>query len=167
MKRKNLIKKVTVLTLSITAIAGAFAVTNANANSIGHPMYRLYNPNSGEHFYTASKAEKDNLDKLGWDWENYGWIASDTGDPVYRMYNPNAGDHHYTLDESEKDYLVREGWDYEGVGWHSTTETNSDTAVLYRLYNPNAVTGTHHYTLDESEKDYLVKAGWRYEGTMT
>lgn len=28
-------------------------------------MYRLYNPNSGEHFYTASTAERSNLTGLG------------------------------------------------------------------------------------------------------
>ncbi len=35
---------------------------------------------------------------------------------------------------------------------------------IYRLYNPNAVTGTHHYTSDKAEKDYLVSIGWRDEG---
>lgn len=29
-------------------------------------MYRLYNPNSGEHFYTASDEERWHLIDVGW-----------------------------------------------------------------------------------------------------
>ena len=38
-------------------------------------MYRLYNPNSGEHFYTASVSERNNLYDLGWHYEGVGWFA--------------------------------------------------------------------------------------------
>lgn len=38
-------------------------------------MYRLYNPNSGEHFYAANLAERDNLKRLGWRDEGVGWYA--------------------------------------------------------------------------------------------
>ncbi|MDE5757872.1 MAG: hypothetical protein K2H85_04585, partial [Allobaculum sp.] len=85
-------------------------------------MNRLYNPNSGEHFYTKDNHEKDVLVELGWQYEGIGWVAP-TGPvaqaPVYRLYNPNAGDHHYTKDANEKDTLVRVGWSFEGVGWYS------------------------------------------------
>lgn len=54
-------------------------------------MYRLYNPNSGEHFYTASITEKDHLYDVGWGWEGIGWYAPSDGDPVYRVYNQNGG----------------------------------------------------------------------------
>lgn len=125
-------------------------------------MFRLYNPNSGEHFYTADESERDNLTSLGWAYEGLGWNAPSTSNmPVYRMYNPNAGDHHYTLDADERDMLVGVGWNYEGVGWFSYSQ---DGLPLYRLYNPNAVAGAHHYTLDGAERDALVGYGWRYEG---
>ena len=29
-------------------------------------MYRLYNPNSGEHFYTANAGERNHLISIGW-----------------------------------------------------------------------------------------------------
>ena len=32
-------------------------------------LNRLYNPNSGEHFYTASVDEKNNLISVGWNYE--------------------------------------------------------------------------------------------------
>ena len=35
-------------------------------------MYRLYIPNSGEHFYTANAAENDFLVSVGWNDEGIG-----------------------------------------------------------------------------------------------
>ncbi|MBQ9278361.1 MAG: hypothetical protein IJ224_06975 [Lachnospiraceae bacterium] len=125
-------------------------------------MYRLYNPNSGEHFYTSNASERDNIVKAGWRYEGIAWNAPKTSDtPVYRLYNPNAGDHHYTTSEKEKDNLVKVGWKYEGIGWYSTAK---DGKPLYRLYNPNAKAGSHHYTTSAAERDNLKKLGWRDEG---
>ena len=122
-------------------------------------MYRLYNPNSGEHFYTGSVAEKDMLVSVGWKYEGVAWYAPSTGEPVYRLYNGNAGDHHYTLSEAEKDMLVSVGWKYEGVAWYS-----GGSVPLYRAYNPNAIAGSHHYTIDTQEIDGLASLGWKKEG---
>ena len=55
-------------------------------------MYRMYNPNSGEHFYTANKEERDHLVSVGWRYESIGWTAPKEGAAVYRVYNPNAGE---------------------------------------------------------------------------
>ncbi|WP_169815811.1 InlB B-repeat-containing protein [Denitrobacterium detoxificans] len=130
--------------------------------TISQAMYRLYNPNGGEHFYTASAEERDGLRKLGWKYEGIGWKApvfSNT--PVYRLYNPNGGDHHYTSSAEERDWLRGLGWKYEGIGWYSD---DNKTTPLYRLYNPNAKSGSHHYTTSASERDGLRKLGWHYEG---
>lgn len=126
-------------------------------------MHRLYNPNSGEHFYTGNTAEKNHLASLGWTYEGEGWTAPAKSDtPVYRLYNPNAGDHHYTTSRPEADYLVKAGWKDEGIGWYSD---DSKGTVLYRLYNPNTrQAGAHHYTLDAAERDALVVLGWKDEG---
>ena len=123
------------------------------------PMYRLYNPNSGEHFYTASIGERDSVWNAGWRYEGMSWYAPKSGNPVYRLYNKNAGDHHYTTSASEKNYLVSVGWSYEGVAWRS-----GGSSPLYRAYNPNAVAGAHHYTTNKAEIDSIVAAGWKYEG---
>ena len=126
------------------------------------PMYRLYNPNSGEHFYTGSKEERDNLNAAGWHYEGVAWNApTNSGAPVYRLYNPNSGDHHYTMSADERDMLVGFGWIYEGVAWNSATAEN---LPLYRLYNPNADCGSHHYTGSTEERDNLVSVGWIFEG---
>ena len=124
------------------------------------PMYRLYNPNSGEHFYTGSVEERDMLIAAGWQYEGVAWNApTKTGAPVYRLYNPNSGDHHYTMSEVERDMLVGYGWRYEGVAF--TFPENAGLPV-YRLYEPEH--GEHLYTMDESEKDRLIADGWNYEG---
>lgn len=126
-------------------------------------MFRLYNPYTGEHFYTASAEERDVNVGLGWNDEGLGWIAPDKGAPVFRLYNPYApgGDHHYTMSEVERDNLVSLGWSDEGVGWYSADE---DGVPLYRQYNPNAEVGTHNYTMSEFENDDLVSRGWKAEG---
>ncbi len=126
-------------------------------------MYRLYNPNSGEHFYTASEREKNKLSKAGWTYEGEGWTAPSEGDPVYRLYNKNAGDHHYTTSKKERDNLIKQGWTDEGIGWRSAPKDTGKP--LYRLYNPNATgAGSHHYTTSARERDKLVKQGWNDEG---
>jgi Rib/alpha/Esp surface antigen-like repeat protein len=144
---------------------GAIAATPAMAADWKgtQPMHRLYNPNSGEHFYTGSDAERDHLVSLGWRSEGEGWVAPvKSTTPVYRLYNPNAGDHHYTMSKGECDYLVSVGWNYEGIGWYSS---DTKAVTLYRQYNPNAKAGAHNYTTSRAESDYLVRVGWNFEGT--
>ena len=129
------------------------------------PMYRLYNPNSGEHFYTGSLEERGVLIAAGWQYESIAWNApTSSGKPVYRLFNPNNGDHHYTMSAEERDMLVDVGWQYEGVCWNSADADNAEALPLYRLYNPNADCGSHHYTGSVEERDFLVNAGWLYEG---
>lgn len=125
-------------------------------------MHRLYNPNSGEHFYTAADNEKNHLVSVGWKYEGEGWKAPDKSNaPVYRLYNPNAGDHHYTLNVNEKDALVKLGWNYEGIGWYSD---ENKAVPLYREYNPNAKAGSHNYTPNKNEHNFLTSNGWKDEG---
>ncbi len=125
-------------------------------------MYRLYNPNSGEHFYTANAEERDGLIAVGWNDEGTGWIAPATSDtPVYRLYNPYGGEHHYTMDASERDGLISAGWSYEGVGWYSD---DAKTVALYRDYNPNQFANNHNYTVSVSEHEWLISLGWQGEG---
>lgn len=127
-------------------------------------MFRLYNPNSGEHFYTGNEDERRTLEEAGWNYEGIAWNSPASGGaPVYRVYNPNAGDHHYTMSKQEVDDLVAVGWNYEGVGWNSA-EATPENAVQYRLYNPNAISGAHHYTGSIEERDNLIELGWSYEG---
>ena len=129
-------------------------------------MFRLYNPNSGEHFYTASSVERDHLVSVGWNDEGEAWTAPVTSaTPVYRLYS--GTDHHYTTSVVERDHLISVGWSDEGIGWYSD---DAQGIGLHRLFNPNVDpsaernnSGSHHYTTSEVERDDLVSRGWRYE----
>ena len=128
-------------------------------------MYRVYNPNSGEHFYTSNKAEKDHLVNLGWKYEGIGWKAPIVSNfPVYRLYNANGGEHHYTMNVAEKNNLVKLGWKYEGIGWFSADPNDSNSVPLLREYNPNAFSNNHNYTTNANEHNWLVGLGWKDEG---
>lgn len=124
-------------------------------------MYRLYNPNSGEHFYTQNPTERLVLAQSGWRYEGVGWVApSQSTLPVYRLYNQHTGDHHYTLSIGEKNYLAQIGWRNEGIGWYSA---DKQQIPLYRSYNPNAKVGSHNYTTSVTEHQALLTSGWRDE----
>ena len=151
---------------AVTMVPGlAFAENDASLQQSAAKavaMHRLYNPNSGEHFYTADDQEKDELVAIGWNFEGEGWYAPETSStPVYRMYNPVAGEHHYTMDISECDGLTDAGWNDEGIGWYSDDD---ESVVLYRDYNPNQFANNHNYTSDVSEHSWLVSIGWQQEG---
>ena len=130
-------------------------------------MHRAYNPNSGEHFYTASYGEIEAIVAAGWQYEGEAWTAPVMSTvPVYRLYS--GTDHHYTTSVVERDHLISVGWRDEGIGWYS------DEAMgvgLHRLFNPNVNpnarrnnSGSHHYTTSDEERDFLVSIGWQYEG---
>lgn len=131
---------------------------------VGYYVYRLYNPNTGEHLYTTGEYEASYLEYRGWKREGIAWAAPyKSNTPVYRLYNANASDHHYTSDKHEVSVLEKAGWKNEGVFWYADDENEME---LYRFYNPNAVSGSHHFTSDPVEAAALVKAGWKQE-TMT
>ena len=147
----------------LVGIATALTVSaKVNVTTKLNTMYRLYNPNNFEHFYTANLNERDTLVRIGWGhYEGIAWYAPLSGTPVYRLYHKDFRDHHYTLDKNECDTLVaKHGWINEGIAWYS-----GGTKPLYRLYNPRLTSGSHHYTTDANERDVLVaQHGWIYEG---
>jgi hypothetical protein len=82
------------------------------------PFYRLRNPGSGEHFYTAAPSEKSAL--LGQGWEDQGDVGCidpqpECGNtPLFRLLSPD-GWHLFTASASERDGLVAQGWKLEHV----------------------------------------------------
>lgn len=144
-------------------VSASVTVKVEAAKDEGLSTWRLYNPNSGEHFYTLSQKERDYLTSVGWNDEGKAWTVPEVSEtPVYRLYNPNAGDHHFTTDAVEKEALVRLGWNDEGVSWYGAQTQNGVQVV--RLYNPNAKAGSHLFTYDENEASYLSSIGWKAEG---
>lgn len=125
-------------------------------------LYRMYNPNSGEHFYTLDSTEAANLLNWGWYNESIAWTTPNEGEAVYRLYNSNdGGDHHYTSDPNEKEMLINAGWKYEGIAFNSDA---GRTQPVYRAYNRNQKVNNHNFTPDEEEQQTLIEAGWKDEG---
>ncbi len=125
------------------------------------PMYRMYDPNSGEHFYSGSELERDFLIDAGWHYEGVGFNFPEEGDPVYRLYDPVYGEHLYTMDNAEREKLQSWGWQYEGVAFNSAEE---DEIPQYRFHNPNAKRGGYHFTGSDVERDFLISLGWIPQG---
>lgn len=126
----------------------------------GVPMFRLYNPNTGDHHFTKNVIESDILIDAGWSFEGIGWYAPcSSGIPIHRLYNPNDGRHHFTAVDGECVYLAQLGWKYEGIAWLSSTK---EEVPVYRLYDENS--GRHTFTANTNEMDNLVSNGWITEG---
>lgn len=94
----------------------------------GTKVYRVYNPNNGEHLLTSSKGEAEALAKIGWnldddenkngvlDADEYQFLAPQGATKtVYRVYNKNSGFHHYTTNKAEANNLVKLGWSLDSV----------------------------------------------------
>ena len=88
----------------------------------GEVVYRLYNPNAGQHMYTTDFDEAQSLVDAGWQAETVTFASARNVmpvKPVYRLYNPNTGAHHFTADIAGRDHLVSVGWNDEGIGWYA------------------------------------------------
>ncbi len=82
------------------------------------PLYRLYYPGTGDHFYTTSAGERDSLIPNGYHYEGiacYVFPSQVSGSvPLYRAYNPQTGQHRYTTDGGVYNALSAP-WQQEGV----------------------------------------------------
>lgn len=118
-------------------------------------VFRMYNPNSGEHLYTLSKQERISLISAGWTPEGIGWFAPSTGTTVYRLYNPYEYMHLYTSDTKERDRLV-------GLGWHldDVRVISGGDKQMYRERNPYGYANRYNWTCDKAEHDKLVGLGY-------
>ncbi len=155
------------MNIGFSRLDGATLPAGVSTEETPGAMYRMFNPFSGEHFYTGSTVERSVLLADQWNYEGIAWIApTSSNTPVYRLYNPASGAHHYTSDAGEKEELINnQGWNYEGIGWYSD---DNKTTPMYRLYDPTgtgaAEVRAHHYTANPEEKDLLTTQGWVYEG---
>jgi YD repeat-containing protein len=119
-----------------------------NQVSNSFPVYRFYNPTNGDHFYTASESEKENISRT----------------PIYRFYNPKNGDHFYTASESERSIVKntnRSGYLPEGIAFYAYNAQVVDSLPVYRFYNSK--NGDHFYTIAEDEKNTVISnPQWGY-----
>ena len=127
------------------------------------PVYRFINTNTGDHFFTISENEKNNLinnPSFGYKLEGAGFYANSSQAPdtypIYRFRHSISGDHFYTANENEKNTLLNNPqWNYilEGTGFYANKTQINETLPVYRFYN--ASNGDHFYTISENEKNSI------------
>lgn len=170
---KNL-KKIALLTLAATVFATSFTLPqtakadDAIVNMVSAddmPIYRLYNPDNGEHLYTTDANECSELySHHGWGYEGIAWFSSNEGTPVYRLYNNVLCNHLYTTDTNEIKVLTSmkdTAWTIDNNG--QPLFYSSGEVLVYRVYNEE-LQGMHHLTTDFNEYSTLPDYGWKQEG---
>ena len=150
-------------------VAGTKATVSLDIISEG-TVYRMYDPNRGEHFYTKNPGDVFYLMSEGWVYEendNFTVVSASEKDavPVYRLYNPNGtGMHFYTASAGDAIQLKMNGWNYEGIAYYAYKESSNKGTAQYKFYNPNSSEGEHVWTTKESDCEFLRNIGWIDEG---
>lgn len=120
------------------------------------PLFRSYNNQTGDHFYTLSEFERNAALSGGYVSEGiacylYANQASGTT-PLYRLLAPAVGDHFYTTSSAERDTVLAGGaYSDEGIAGYVLPTAGEGTTPLYRLYT--TVTSDHFYTISRGERD--------------
>lgn len=116
-------------------------------------VYRFFDPNNGDHFWTADHGEAVAVG--GWkNYEGMAFRAPATGETVWRVYNPDNGDHLLTTSAVEVLSTLDHGWRYEGFAFPS-----GGKVPIHRYYHD----GYHFYCVDGPERDAVSKY-MTYEG---
>ena len=111
--------------------SGILGWAEAYATDTNVPVYRFWNQNTTDHFYTSSYEEKVqteenyNSGRDGYKYEGVAFYVPAYGySPVYRLFNTVTFSHVYITDASVRDSLISDyqcgysSWRYEGVAWY-------------------------------------------------
>ncbi len=138
-------------------------VTYVITSSTYVPVYRLYNPATGEHFFTGNASEINGLVQAGWNDEGVAFnVPAQSNTPVYRYFSTKTGEHYYTASDAEKATLTANGFVYEGIAWYGADSTCN---MVYRMRVTSKNKSYTHYTASTVERDNLINAGWTSEVT--
>ena len=157
---------------------GEYVVLNReNTNiiiTLTTPLYRFFNKIKGNHFYTKSIIERDNIiNNLSheWTYENIAYQVFEepiTGIlPIYRFWNKKTGFHFYTQNEDEKNNIIAtlsDTWNYEDVAYYTYSSEQPGTTAVYRFFNK--IQGNHFYTTSVTERNDIINNlfnTWNYE----
>ncbi|KAF5385686.1 hypothetical protein D9757_005536 [Collybiopsis confluens] len=98
------------------------------------PLFRLYNKQKNDHFYTISPDELGIMLNLGWTYDTainhtagYVYPYSICGaSPIYQLFNPKAVDHFYTMDVDES---IRSQFQNQGIAGYAILPSANGTFV--------------------------------------
>lgn len=150
----------------------AFADRAESLNDLTPGVYRFYNTQTGNHFFTANNDEATTVaGRAGFSFEGKAFVRNVFDDSnsvlVHRFWNDATGTHFYTANASEATDLreAGNGFSYEGVAYRGFSQKTADTTELYRFYNKE--TGSHFYTADIAEMENVkvnLAGQYNFEG---
>ncbi|KAL4769193.1 hypothetical protein BDW60DRAFT_195637 [Aspergillus nidulans var. acristatus] len=159
----------TVPVTTTTTVTTTTCTSSAPTNIV--PLYRAYNGNIYDHFYTTDLNEFNNaVQNLQYSDEQTACRLHPTAEqstvPLYRMYSQSATDHFYTTSAEERDRAVQSlGYSDEGVAGYIYPQQSSVPGLvpLYRLYSGEVT--DHFYTVSQTERDNTIgRLGYSDEG---
>ena len=139
--------------------------------TLGGKVYRLFNPNNGDHLYTTDTNERKVLLSKGY--KDEGELGSTPPNTVvvYRLNNVDTGEHMFTANYEEAVQLCggttnmsdgsKHGWQAEGEQFLAYAPGTPGKEQVYRLYAPGHF---HIFTTSVDERDALLKSGYKDEG---
>ena len=99
------------------------------------PLHRLFNPETGDHFYTTYEWERDTAQREH-GYRNEGvacYVFESQGEkrtPLYRLYNQQTNDHLYTTSASERNTAKgMHGYLDEGITCYVFSDAGSTEQV--------------------------------------
>ena len=134
-------------------------------------VHRLFNPNTGQHLFTADANEAAALTRIGWRYETVAWAQPQADDPAKdaEPEGETPGEELVADAEARAQAPAEDATDDPGdvdpadpTDPEAPSEPDAPATTVYRLYNPT--NGEHHYTLDANEYAELPSYGWRQEG---
>jgi hypothetical protein len=152
------VRDVSFVPLGETAPPSAPPVVGTPAAPSNPSVFRFFDASNGDHFYTASTAERDALTGAtsGLTYEGVGFHSMDPAAagavPVFRFNNPTSGEHFFTASTAERDSVVANfpAYHLEGVAFYASAVAGGGMAPVYRYYDVNS--GGHLLTASPAEK---------------
>ena len=148
-----------------TGSASKTIVVSNGIDAPSKPVFRLFNPRTGDHFYTISTETRDSFRNQGYEYEwpeFYAYDAPVSGSiPIYRLYNSRNGDHFYTNSAAGRDAVMQGGYAYEGIEFYAFPTSAGGAIPIYRLFNPR--NGDHIYLSNPAGRDAVMQGGYEYE----
>ncbi len=128
--------------------------------------FRLYDPMTGNHVFTASFPEANTFVAQGWEFESIPF-AVNPQDPsaqnVYRLYHPTQNGYLLTMSELERNQAIALGYVDQGIAFTALDQPSSlGSEPVYRFFSP-ASTG-HLYTTSALDQEQLPALGYQFEG---
>ena len=136
-------------------------------------VFRFFDSATGDHFYTLSPAEANQIRTTLPTYHDEGtpWSTPDAGTgaiDVYRFFDVATNTHFLTSSLAERNQVIATlpSYHYEGVAFEAYQNTGTDTLTLERFFNTQS--HLHHYAASPAEIASIQNGGagpgWVDEG---